>query len=79
MPVRKLIIIVLIAAVIGVLMGAMERLFGLDLGFFPFVIPIFFVAVSFGGTIAASKSKNRDGKIDLDERPAAKSKHKVNL
>jgi len=62
MSIKKVIVFVVIAALIGVIMGGIEKIFSVDLSIFPFVIPIIFFAISTGTSQAISKKKNDEKK-----------------
>ena len=62
MGIKKVIVIVVIAALIGVIMGGIEKIFSVDLSIFPFVIPIIFFAISAGTSQAISKKKDDEKK-----------------
>ena len=57
MSVKKVIIYAIIAAVVGVILGGVSKLFDVDLDIFPFIAPIvIFIGLS-GGTQVISKKK----------------------
>ena len=57
MSVKKVVIYAAIAAVAGVIMGGVSKLFQVDLDIFPIIVPVvIFIALS-GGTQVASKKK----------------------
>ena len=64
MSVKNVIIYAIIAAVVGVIMGGVSRLFDVDLSIFPFIVPVIIFAASIGGAQAISKKKNDKKKDD---------------
>jgi len=62
MSIKKVIVFVVIAALIGVIMGGIEKIFSVDLSIFPFVIPIVFFAISAGTSQVISKKKDDEKK-----------------
>jgi hypothetical protein len=55
---KKAIIYAVIAAVIGVIMGGVSRLFDVDFGIFIFIMPTVIFSALSGGTQVISKKKN---------------------
>jgi len=60
MSVKKVVIYAAIAAVIGVIMGGVSKLFQVDLDIFPIIVPVVIFTTLSGGTqIAAIKKKGK--------------------